>query len=206
MKYIQSYNESLFSVRKSGIDIVCKKYSIKDYIINDDLSIDVNGDVHLANRSLEKIPLNFNIVKGNFIINNNKLLTLEGSPKSVGELFNCEYNKLKTLKGYTNIHTADTGYLYCGYNPLLNIFDWEGNSEIYYEDTPINELVEKLMEKIPPGDNKLNQFEKELSDRLEEFNVIKDNRLDLISLNSLYDFYNLPFDENEFKNIKGYVN
>lgn len=40
---------------------------------------------------------------------------------------------------------------------------------------------------------------KELSLRLEEFEVIKsDKTIDLISLNSLYDFYNITFNQNDF--------
>lgn len=40
---------------------------------------------------------------------------------------------------------------------------------------------------------------KEVSLRLEEFEVIKsDKTIDLISLNSLYDFYNITFNQNDF--------
>lgn len=38
-----------------------------------------------------------------------------------------------------------------------------------------------------------------IEERLEEFEVIKsDKTIDLISLNSLYDFYNITFNQNDF--------
>lgn len=39
------------------------------------------------------------IVKGNFYCNHNRLTTLEGGPKEVGEHFSCSYNKLTSLEG-----------------------------------------------------------------------------------------------------------
>lgn len=38
----------------------------------------------------------------------------------------------------------------------------------------------------------------EIYDRLEEFDVIKDNKLDLISLNSLFDYYGKEFNEQDY--------
>jgi hypothetical protein len=75
------------------------KYRIENYTINDDLSVDVIGDVDLSNKSLTKIPFKFNIVSVNFYFANNQLKTLEGSPKEVGGNFLCGYNKLTTLEG-----------------------------------------------------------------------------------------------------------
>lgn len=43
------------------------------------------------------------------------------------------------------------------------------------------------------------EFTQEMIERLEEFNVIKDDiTIDFISLNSLYDFYGKKFDETSF--------
>lgn len=39
----------------------------------------------------------------------------------------------------------------------------------------------------------------DIEERLEEFDVIKNNKFDMISLNSLYDFYNNSFDEDYIK-------
>lgn len=38
----------------------------------------------------------------------------------------------------------------------------------------------------------------EVNDRIEEFDVIKDNKLDLISLNSLFDYYGKEFNEQDY--------
>jgi len=66
---------------------VCEKYEIENYIINDDLSIDVDGAVDLYNKKLEYLPLKFNYVDGNFNCARNKLKTLEGSPKTISGYF-----------------------------------------------------------------------------------------------------------------------
>lgn len=50
---------------------------------------------------------------------------------------------------------------------------------------------------IDPSNIKL-ESEQETKDRLEEFDVIKDNKLDLISLNSLFDYYGKEFNEQDY--------
>tara|TARA_X000000368_G_scaffold156027_1_gene122995 strand:- start:3125 stop:3853 length:729 start_codon:yes stop_codon:yes gene_type:complete len=79
---------------------LCVKYSIEDYIINDDGSIDVehNVDLSYALSNMNKLPLKFNKVDGNFGCFNNNLETLEGSPKYVKGTFDCSGNKLTSLK------------------------------------------------------------------------------------------------------------
>ena len=78
---------------------VCSKFNIRNYVINDDYTIDVEGDVNFCERGLTKIPLRFNMVTGSFYCSNNKLTTLEGCPESVGDTFTCKNNKLDTLEG-----------------------------------------------------------------------------------------------------------
>jgi hypothetical protein len=81
---------------------LCVKYSILDYTINDDGSIDVEHSVDLsyALSNMSELPLKFNKVNGSFDCSNNNLETLEGSPKYVKNMFNCSRNKL------TNLHFA----------------------------------------------------------------------------------------------------
>ena len=57
MKYLK-FNESLDGSLED-IDSICKEYGIENYTINNDSSIDVNGDVDLAYRRLSKLPLKF---------------------------------------------------------------------------------------------------------------------------------------------------
>lgn len=95
MKYIRLYenfNDEI-SIRE-----ICADYDIRNYTINDDGSIDVDGDVNLSERGLDELPLKFNKVYGNFNCYSNKLISLEGCPKFVGHNFNCSDNKLTSLK------------------------------------------------------------------------------------------------------------
>lgn len=94
---------------------VCEKYNIENYTINNDCSIDVDGDVNLKLKGLTKLPLNFNIVYGNFFCSLNKLTSLEGSPKKVGGVFDCVRNKLTTLK-YAPLEVGDGFFCYA--NPI----------------------------------------------------------------------------------------
>jgi len=101
MKYIKLY-ESF-----EDIDSICKRYSIKNYTINSDGSIDVDGDVGLYNFKLTKLPLKFAKVSGNFNCSCNQLTTLEGFPKSVGGDFSCGENELTTLEFCTQSVDGD---------------------------------------------------------------------------------------------------
>jgi hypothetical protein len=80
------------------ISLICEKYNITNYTINDDGSIDVNGDVNLYNKGLTELPLTFNKVTGWFECGDNKLTTLKGSPRWVGSWFSCENNDLTSLE------------------------------------------------------------------------------------------------------------
>jgi hypothetical protein len=80
------------------ISLICKKYNITNYTINDDGSIDVNGDVYLWSRRLTELPLTFNKVTGYFNCGGNKLTTLKGCPRWVGSSFTCYNNRLTSLE------------------------------------------------------------------------------------------------------------
>ena len=84
---------------KEDIDSICKKFGIKNYIINEDSTIDVDGDVDLDRNRLTKLPLKFRKVSGDFSCYINQLKSLEGSPLSVGGDFSCYINQLKSLSG-----------------------------------------------------------------------------------------------------------
>jgi hypothetical protein len=82
----------------NSIHDICKQYNIKNYTINDDGSIDVDGDVTLNNKGLTELPLTFNKVTGYFICSNNQLTSLKGSPRWVGSWFSCYNNQLTSLE------------------------------------------------------------------------------------------------------------
>ena len=98
MKLTQLF-ESQFPTSREEVEATCKKYEISNYAINDDLSIDVNGDVNLRGQYLVAIPIRFNYVSGDFWCNRNKLTSLKGAPKLVGGDFWCSWNKLESLEG-----------------------------------------------------------------------------------------------------------
>ena len=95
-------------------------YEIKNYTINDDLTIDVNGSVNLFNQSLTCFPsfIKFNEVSGSFYCNSNKLTSLEGCPLTVGASFYCSNNQLTSLEGCPK--TVGNNFE-CSYNQLTSL-------------------------------------------------------------------------------------
>ena len=80
------------------ISLICEKYKIKNYTINPDGSIDVDGGVNLSWYRLTELPLVFNRVTGWFNCDFNQLTTLKGSPRWVGSSFSCYDNHLTSLE------------------------------------------------------------------------------------------------------------
>ena len=72
---------------------------ITKFIINDDLTVTVNGNVDIASRSLTELPVQFKKVYGYFWCQNNRLKTLVGCPEEVAGSFFCGKNPLESLKG-----------------------------------------------------------------------------------------------------------
>ncbi len=105
-----------------SVEEICKKYHITNYTINLDGSIDVDDNVNLSNYVLDKMPLKFNKVSGDFYCQSNGLTTLKGSPKYVGGSFYCQKNKLTSLLG----GPKSVGRLFnCSNNGLITLE--EGN-------------------------------------------------------------------------------
>lgn len=82
---------------EKDIKQTCLQYQIKNFSINPDGSIDVDGNVDLSSRNLTALPLRFRRIMGNFNVQNNNLTTLVGGPLSVGGDFNCFNNELTTF-------------------------------------------------------------------------------------------------------------
>ena len=100
-----------------NIHDICKQYKITNYTINDDGSIDVDGNVDLWNKKLTELPIIFNRVTGNFNCGYNKLTTLKGSPSWIGGWFSCYYNKLTSLEFSPEYVGGDFN---CVFNDLTN--------------------------------------------------------------------------------------
>ena len=99
------------------ISLICKKYNIENYTVNDDGSIDVNGRVDLYGYQLTELPLRFNKVTGYFDCSNNKLTSLKGCPKWIGGYFSCGCNNLTSLE-FSPDYVG--GYFSCGCNNLTD--------------------------------------------------------------------------------------
>jgi hypothetical protein len=70
---------------------------IKNYSINSDLTVDVDGMVAISLKNLTFIPVQFGVVKGDFYCSHNRLVSLKGSPKIVDN-FTCNDNRLTSLE------------------------------------------------------------------------------------------------------------
>src|SRR5271157_4889272 len=95
-------------------------YEVTNYVINDDLTIDVKGDVYLSYKNLTKFPdfIKFNHVSGYFSCDNNQLTNLVGCPSSVGDSFYCSYNQLTSLVGCPS---STGGSFACDNNQLTSL-------------------------------------------------------------------------------------
>lgn len=114
MLYLKKFNESY-----SEIDALCKIYlkdrfklnykneyeklSCKEYTINPDGTVDVDGSVFLVNQPnsdrLTEIPIKFGRVTGDFSASYQKLGNLNNSPRFVGGDFSCIASNLTSLEG-----------------------------------------------------------------------------------------------------------
>jgi len=112
MKYLKYFESN------SDIDAICREYRITNYTVNPDRTVDVDGDVDLPDMGLDKLPLKFGYVSGSFHCGNNKLTSLEGSPREVGGDFYCFFNKLTSLEGAPEEVGGD---FYCDYNQLTSL-------------------------------------------------------------------------------------
>lgn len=168
---MKQYNDSsstsvilLSEEQTNMIDALCKEYEITNYVINNDGSIDVNGDVDLSNKLSTSLPLRFGKVSGNFECGYNHLTSLVGSPRVVEGTFNCINNDLTSLEGGPRVvggnfacaHNDLTSlkhcpvkvgnHFLCGYNHLTslehcpkempNIFDCSKNKLTSLEHSP----------------------------------------------------------------------
>jgi len=93
---------------------------VTNYFINDDFTIDVNGNVDLKNKNLCVFPDNiqFNKVTGSFDCSYNQLINLRGCPKIIGDNFYCDHNNLTDLLN-SPLEVGD--YYFCNNNQLFSL-------------------------------------------------------------------------------------
>ena len=135
MKHLRGYNEN------NNTELIRKleSFGIKNYTINPDNSIDVNGDVDLLGKDLKEIPFNFRNVSCSFDCSDNKLTSLKGCPKEVGGYFSCSNNNLKDLIGGPQYLY---GSYYCHHNCLETLEGCAGDikGNLYCTFTKLKEL------------------------------------------------------------------
>ena len=142
----------------NSIQELCKRYRIKNYTINSDGTIDVNGSVHLYDESLTELPLRFNKVTGYFDCSDNKLTSLKGSPRWIGGYFYCSRNKLTSLE-FSPEYVG--GVFSCEYNNLTdNYCDTEIGGSFYtsLEQDGLTEDNYKEFQKLYKRKQILNQI------------------------------------------------
>lgn len=94
MKYLKKFSPFKKKEIKSWLDSL----DIKNYVINDDLTIDINGDINLRRKlHTKKIPYKFRNVSGEFNCEHNNLKLLTNCPDFVGGDFVCCNNELVSL-------------------------------------------------------------------------------------------------------------
>jgi len=103
MYKFEKKSDSLVSLgigKKALIARWLDEMGVTNYIINDDYTIDVKGNVNLYNKGLDKFPdyIKFGKVGGSFSCSYNQLVSLEGCPDSVGGSFDCSDNKKQFSK------------------------------------------------------------------------------------------------------------
>jgi hypothetical protein len=104
--------------KEKDIESICREYNIENWTLNEDGSIDVDGDVNIYYKGLNKLPLKFRNVSGYFDCSYNNLTSLEGSPKCVGGDFNCSHNNLTYLEGCVE---CVSGSFFCRHNKLNSL-------------------------------------------------------------------------------------
>ena len=180
--------------KKIEIIKLCKQYSIENYTINDDYSIDVYGNVNLSGFALTKIPIKFNIVKGYFICNGNRLENLENSPRRAMGNFFCinQYGNLKSLKGapeyvaynfdchdneaLTEFYFPEIGYgLNLEYTKLYTIKDIDFRFDVcYLKNTPVWSILRTFIPIATDGGFKVSNHIEKL-ELFKDFDIVRES-------------------------------
>ena len=119
--------DSYFLQTKEEIENWLNQYAIEKYTINDNLTVDVNESVDISFKSLTKIPIKFNKIKGSFDCSNNKLTSLKGCPEFLSNYFKCSTNKLESLE-YSPEEVG--GYYDCHENSELTSLKYSPNKVV----------------------------------------------------------------------------
>jgi len=187
MKYIKLYESFENTESFEIIESICDHYNIYNYTINEDGTVDVDGNVNVSCDSLTELPLKFGEVSGNFFCNDNELTSLEGCPKSVGRIFNCSHNQLTSLEGCGSI-----GFYFSFRNN--NLKNFRGFPEYFdgdfnYDNNPVSEILNLFNHITDTSLLKIIEY-------INEYDVIQGNNMILSRLEEV--FYTLEISTHDF--------
>ncbi len=80
------------------IHTTCVMLGLKNFTINKDMTVSVNGDVFIPN-TLEALPFKFDKVSGDFYAAYSLLTDMTNMPNEVGGSFNISYSKIGEIEG-----------------------------------------------------------------------------------------------------------
>jgi hypothetical protein len=191
MKYLKLFE----SFNKEDIDSICRKFGIENYTINEDGSIDVDGNVSLSSQGLTELPLRFRNVTFNFWCSNNNLTSLVGSPQSVGGDFLCFNNKLTSLAGcpqnvggdffcYNNKLKTLEGCpksvgesFHCQNNQLMTLEGMGSLSDIFFHNNPCSPIYKEWIN---------TDRRDELMDMMKDYDFLRGNTINWYLLEAFF--------------------
>jgi hypothetical protein len=126
-RYILAQEQIVMKKKKkiiTSLEVSCivKKHKIRigPFTIRQDGYIDVSGNVKICYTNLQKLPLRFGNVYGDFVCHSNKLRTLKGCPVYVAGDFNC-YGNGSELTSLRYCPAEVGGDFFCHENNLTSL-------------------------------------------------------------------------------------
>jgi hypothetical protein len=116
--------------------------NIKNYTINDDSTVNINGDLNLFGHELTNIPIHFKEITGTVDLGNNQLTELPLLPKEIKSL-GVDANKLENLLGCPEIiHN----HFDCSSNNLISL---KGGPEKVYGSYEAHDNMIEFYQNVP---------------------------------------------------------
>ena len=143
-----SHGAKGFEAQRRGlIEDWLKEHGIRNYTINKDLTINVNGNVYLSAIDLKEFPeyIQFGVVRGDFVCRINYLTSLRGVPRIVGGNFDCADNELTSLEGAPK---EVGGYFDCSHNKLTTLKEAPENVASFYCSNNKVQFTEEDVRKV----------------------------------------------------------
>jgi hypothetical protein len=187
LKLFESYQS------ESKVAKICRKYGIKNWSINSDGLVDVDGEVDLSVDGLKKIPLKFGEVTGGFLCWDNELTSLEGAPHTVG-YFVCNLNQLTSLEFAPK---KVRNYFDCRNN---NIRSFEGPINIRSDFRCWKNPIYEIWKIINPIDD---NWDNEKMDFFNDLDIIRGEEIAIERLNFFLEEMGSP---TTVESVKGYKN